>query len=272
MSKLTSAALIAISLLTMGSAFAAERAKVVTFSKTYGGYQHVDDPASPDYGKETFVIAEGQFHLTGEDNDSMTSVAFGELGAIVGSSLRQQGFSPADSEDTADVIIVVHRGRTAPEAERLNSGQELNHTPLAPMAGPVQPVQPGVITINRSSGVTAGPVIVSGGNFEQIARILGFAQRFADLEYDRGNRATDYRYDEIVEELSQPRYYIVLGAYDGRALRANKRKVLLWETRLSFQAEKISFAERYAAMINGAARFFGQNTPAALDRRFVTID
>jgi hypothetical protein len=80
------------------------------------------------------------------------------------------------------------------------------------------------------------------------------------------------RLDEVLAELSQERYYIVLAAYDAHELRRRGRQVLLWETRLSFNAEGKAFADRYPAMLTAAARHFGQNTPASLTRRFVALD
>ena len=67
-------------------------------------------------------------------------------------------------------------------------------------------------------------------------------------------------YNDLIADIEEPRYYIILSAFDfQRTVREQKPK-LQWVTRMSMRAPGNSFAEKAAAMVAYAATRFGQNT------------
>ena len=67
-------------------------------------------------------------------------------------------------------------------------------------------------------------------------------------------------YDDLIADIEEARYYIILSAYDfKKTVRENKPK-LQWVTRMSMRAPGNSFAERAASMIAYSSSRFGQDT------------
>lgn len=250
----------------------AETAKLVAFAQTHGTYEYVDDPESPKYRGESFVIAEGQTDLGPGDPDlhDLATVPFADISEVLSESLFGRAFTTPPDFDSADLMLVVHRGRTAPEArEARGSEAMISHGPPPPL--PTGPS--GAFGIGSSAGSRPTTVqdVTHSSAIVEAARILGFYPRYVELHQNRDSVVDQSRYRELLGELSQERYYLVIAAYDAREIRHTGRRVLLWETRLSFLAEKKSFADRYDDMINAGAPYFATNTPRTLARDFVRI-
>ncbi len=246
----------------------AEKAKLVTYAKTYG------DTRAPAANRPapSVVIAEGQLS-PGAAASELEAVPFPDLADTIAGVLQTEGYIRSYDEDAADLILVVHRGCTDPQGRQDIDPANVK-TSSAAGALPQPVATSGRLGVNPSLfGAPAMNDLPAGsGNRDQIARVLGYHERIAQLSHQRGNEATAFLHEEIAGELAQPRYYIVLAAYDGKALRQTGRRVLRWETRLSFLAENKSFADRYAAMLAAGGKHFGRNDAPALDRRFVSID
>jgi hypothetical protein len=65
---------------------------------------------------------------------------------------------------------------------------------------------------------------------------------------------------DILDEVGESRYYVVLMAYDFQLLLQHKQRKLLWETRFSIRQHRNDFSQQLAAMAETASRFFGQNS------------
>ena len=68
------------------------------------------------------------------------------------------------------------------------------------------------------------------------------------------------RYGDLIADIEEARYYVVLLAYDFTATVRHRTPKLRWVTRMSMRAPGNSFAEKAAAMIAYSASRFGQNT------------
>jgi hypothetical protein len=73
-----------------------------------------------------------------------------------------------------------------------------------------------------------------------------------------------HRRDELVDELEDNRYFVVLMAYDFRLLWKEKKHKLLWETRFSIRQRHNDFDQQLAAMAADASRYFGQDTQGVI--------
>jgi hypothetical protein len=72
-----------------------------------------------------------------------------------------------------------------------------------------------------------------------------------------------HRHD-LIEDLENDRYYIVLMAYDFQAIWKQKHKKLLWVTRISVIARRNDFGKVLPAMTKFASRYFGQDSHGLL--------
>jgi hypothetical protein len=95
-------------------------------------------------------------------------------------------------------------------------------------------------------------------NWENAA-ILGYFDEMKGME---GLKLTALgsRRQDVVDEVEESRYYVVLMAYDFQLLLRHKQRKLLWETRFSIRQRRNDFSKELAAMAESASRFFGQNS------------
>ncbi|WP_221031371.1 hypothetical protein [Actomonas aquatica] len=249
MKRTTSLLLGSLTLCLGASLLTAETAKLVTYAKTHGSYQRTPVEAGPEYA-ESFVINMGQYNLSGTDDEALEAVSFADIEEELGAVLENEGFKPAENREAADLLIVVHRGRTAPERGR--------------NAAPVY--------LDQNHRGSVSKVNSPAGNLIEVAKVLGYYEELAGLMIENRVSSTDFKLADLRTELEQERYYLVIAAYDYPTMQRSGRRVLLWETRLSFAAENKSFADRFAAMLQASASYFGRNTPYGLQREFVRLD
>jgi hypothetical protein len=77
--------------------------------------------------------------------------------------------------------------------------------------------------------------------------------------YIRGT-AVHARRDDLVSELEDNRYFVVLMAYDFQLLWKQKKHKLLWESRFSIRQRSHAFDKDLASMAKFASQYFGQDT------------
>jgi hypothetical protein len=83
--------------------------------------------------------------------------------------------------------------------------------------------------------------------------------------YVRGTPLAVHR-DELVAEIEDNRYFVVLMAYDFQLMWTKKKHKLLWETRFSIRQRHNDFDWDLAGMTKAASQYFGQNTRGLVRR------
>ncbi len=92
------------------------------------------------------------------------------------------------------------------------------------------------------------------------ARVLGYNDELADSNDIRRWAGGGDRYSDLITELEESRYYIVVSAYDFPELLKSQKKKLLWQVRVSVRSPGNAFDDSMAAMLKSAAPYFGQNS------------
>ena len=95
------------------------------------------------------------------------------------------------------------------------------------------------------------------------AGILGYAEEMSRADQYAMTGLAQRRKD-IVDEVEESRYYVVLMAYDFQLLLKHKERKLLWQTRYSIPERRNDFAKELAAMTQSASRYFGQDSNGLL--------
>jgi len=95
---------------------------------------------------------------------------------------------------------------------------------------------------------------------EANARVLGYMDDLADTNDIRRYAGGGDRYTDMIAEVEEGRYYIVISAYDFVELTKKDKKKLLWQTRVSVRSPGNSFDSTLAAMLKSASKYFGQNS------------
>jgi hypothetical protein len=91
------------------------------------------------------------------------------------------------------------------------------------------------------------------------ANVLGFQDEMKRVAtYD--SPAFARRRQDVIEQVEEARYYVVLLAYDFPRLAEHHEKKLLWETRFSIPQRRNDFGQQLEAMAESAARYFGKDS------------
>ena len=72
--------------------------------------------------------------------------------------------------------------------------------------------------------------------------------------------ALEVRKQDMLNELEEDRYFVVLMAYDFQLLEKEKKHKLLWETRFSIRERNNQFDKQLASMASEASKFFGKDS------------
>ena len=95
---------------------------------------------------------------------------------------------------------------------------------------------------------------------ERNARVIGYQDDLADANDIRRWAGGGDRYTDLITELEESRYYIVVSAYDFPELLKTKKQKLLWQTRVSVRSPGNTFDDSFVAMLKTAAPYFGRES------------
>ena len=230
----------------------------------------VSSTAAPDYRREsdtkrqeTYVFMEGQNFGSGTRDRGLEATTFTTLTSTLAKDLVKQNYYPTKDVGTADLVIMVHWGATRIFEDGLQDqmigtvgGLILNLDEKESVQGISRPAfETGLI--NHISDALDW----SAGNSESLlqrnAALIGYKQSL-DKFAQSGGFATE-KEKTLRLELSEERYFVVLMAYDNRALRNEKQKRLRWVTRLSVRTPGNNFAEALPAMSLTGSHVYGHD-------------
>jgi hypothetical protein len=206
----------------------------------------------------------------------------------------RQSYYPARKGMTADLLLVLYWGETrafngAPlQNAHANLSSALNMRTAAEnkvkeseLRGERQFSFDGIQSPDRSvrdaAQHEAESQLLQAHLFEQMrlksdegtARLLGYVE-----EINRRNNSSrfaaggDY-FNELMNDLETPRYYVIVQAYDFQAAVNENRRKLLWTTRISIPASGSDFDRCLPAMMADASEYFGRDS-GRLVRRYRT--
>ncbi len=248
------------------------------------GYRRVKLP-NGSFKPERYVIANGgKFPGTTRDA-SFAKVSYPEVAGIVARHLAAQRYFLAQKAKEADLLIAIYWGETSPFGDGTYNqavdtlGRALSSTALdQAMEGVVTQPLAERMAGNEGGGITdASNLEYAIANVEMEnrnrdlanlnnAKILGYTDAINDRREmmpwaDVGGVESD-----LMADVEEERYYVVVVAYDFRALQQENKKAIRWLTRISIGSQGNGFDERLAQMVASAASAFGQQQ--GLHRRF----
>ncbi len=267
---------------------AAETVATAVYSRVGNGYKRErlkDGSFKPEY----FALANGG-RIAGTMSDiTVDRVTYPEVAVIALRFLTQQNYLYAPTREQAELLLVLQWGNTiAPNTTNYQLG--VNHaasiySEVAAMMGPQGMGSRERGMASAGSNADGSPVRKDDGEdpsvpirFESAilrllqenrmrdrvnehnARVLGYMDDLAETNDIRRWAGGGDRFNDLIADVEEARYYIVISAFDFRELtKANKRK-LLWQTRVSVRAPGNRFDDSFAAMLKGASRYFGQDS------------
>lgn len=161
---------------------------------------------------------------------------------MLAENLELRGFELALDTQEAEQLLVVHAGTTN---------------------------QPSIFSFNSTSIDDFTYASFASPDDSQLwsnnVRLLGYARAYDDLIPLPG--MSELAYQDITNELSKPRNYIVVTAYDFNRARTEENAPVLWRTHISVEAGPTPFAHQVDTLVSTASRFLGRSSKR-LVRRF----
>lgn len=270
-----------------------ESVVTAVFSRSFNNYQR---PARSDGSDQplTYVIAKGGAQPGISADDSMDDVKFAGVVRVLGKYLAKQAYYPAKDAKKADLMLVVHWGKSVPFSDGLNrniidkglqgfeSLQRLQMGTLgrsalfAPAGSSVAPASASNLSTEQANdaavNAAATEEMVQGMmeiRFAQDARIEADRRNANLLGYtDELRRRADptlygglgTAYYDLIEDIESERYYVSVTAYDFQEALQHKNNKGLWRTVASIDARGNRFDEGLMTMVERASRYFGRDS------------
>lgn len=267
-------------LLASPGAFAANAYMITSvYSKVSNGYVR-QKMADGTVKREYYALAKGQY-VPGSDADpSIDGVSFPVIAGVVARHLASKNYYLANDSKSADLLILITWGTTkAADRGSYQSSLDVLATSMA-AANSAKPLPPGAIAPgSRNQAATPSDTgdldaaLTQMQMFNEIrrqdddhnARILGYAHDLYERQDDLSNFAgAGTYYDDLISDIEEPRYYVIIDAFDFRAAKNDGKREILWSTRVSIRARGNEFDKQLAQMIANSAGYFGKGTGGLL--------
>jgi hypothetical protein len=257
-------------LLSRTTARAAESSDGITAvaSKTSDDYKRTRLPDGT-FKPEYYSFGKGG-NWGGEIKDpTIDKLSFLDVAGVIAEPLASQKYLPSRDAGKTTLLIMLYWGTTAvpgPMSDSVAVGEFRAAQDFLERATKMDPASVQDAAMAQMSAATAML------NMENGQRDLTDFRNAAMLGYDStGVIGTDYglevrrtpmkyRRDELISEIEENRYFVVLMAYDFQLLWKQRKHKLLWETRFSIREKDHQFDRDLPAMAQYASQYFGQDT------------
>jgi len=207
----------------------------------------------------------------GEISDSsMDRLHFEDVLRVIAGPLSEQNYLPARDPNNTKLIIMVYWGTTAVPMPASESVAYQNMETLQSEANSL--IRIGLIA--EANALIASGVAQLNVESDQRdnldfknAKMLGYdsdALIGTDFGDNRRGTALEFHQDDLVKEIEDNRYFVVLMAYDFQLMWKHKEHKLLWETRFSIDERHNEFSKALPVMAMYASRYFGQDSKGLL--------
>lgn len=272
------------SLLVASAAFGGKDSLVTAVhSKVSHGYQRQKMPDGT-FKREYYALTKGVYARGMTPDRSIDGVRYPQIAKLVAQFLALQNYYPAQDAKSADLLLAITWGTTVPFSDSVlrtntdsffsaaNALSLANQSPRLTAPGRAGYSLDGIQSPETSvrdalAGAFAGQLFQTV-MFEDLrretnlknARLLGYVDEINERENPSRFAGAGDAYRDLIADLENERYYVIVAAYDFRAAAQGDSPKLLWSTRVSVQAQGNRFNETLAAMLNRASRYFGQDT------------
>ena len=268
------------SLLGLAPALLAENSPVITAVAAHVSEDYVR-AKQPDgkFVPEAYTFGEGGIWKGAQTDATIDKLKFLDIARTIAGPLAEQNYVPGRDPEQLKFLILIYWGTTvgsgSPSSSVAYQNFQATQRPVVPPPPPPS-TQSAVAAAKGASDpppdTGAGDAMLALVGMENRDRDRNNARNAAMLGYDAaGLIGTDYgrtlagtarghQVQDLVEEIEENRYFVVLMAYDFPLLRKEKKHKLVWETRFSIRQRGNDFDQQLAAMAQYAARYFGKDS------------
>ncbi len=278
--------------LAVGLPLHAKKLKVSIYSDAASGYKrsyHADgSPVVEYYALAYGGLLEGTaFGPTQKEED------FPDVAGVIGDKLAEEGYLFAENFEQADHMLVIHWGATNTLPGALGpqgngqADQAINDMARARLAGSFGSIE------SAGDGTAAGAANARALNAQiqsdaqsefvnalllneiynrerdrRVARtagMLGYTDALISANMIAGSMGSFMQY-ELTSELEDPRYYVVIIAYDFDDMVKHRKRTLRWVTRASIRVQGNDFMDKLDEIVAQAGNYYGRDTKRLIRR------
>jgi hypothetical protein len=257
------------------------------FAKTDKSYKRQKGPDGKWVREYYTMVNGGAAEGTVRDN-AQSRVPFVAIATVLAQHLARQGYYPATDPEKVDFLLVVNWGRTNPfsdptyrdgvdnvmgamntsiqqtqAADRARAAASTaTQTGNASLTGSVEDMEAQAAGSYLENALIAQDMMNRSRNQvnARTAHLLGYMGTINKADGPQRYAGGGDLYDDLIADIEEARYYIILSAYDFEKTVRQKQTKLTWVTRMSMRAPGNSFSEKAASMIAYSSTRFGQNT------------
>jgi len=231
--------------------------------------------ASPDYKREkrpdgsfapeSYTFGKGGRWANSEADPSIDKIPFMDIAHVLAEPLAQRKYVSSVDPKTTKLLIMVYWGKTdvPPNSGDSVEAQNVSHasSQLADAKSSQDPrrIKDAIDDLADAANMEGLENRQRDKLNAQNADMLGYDEAWKNTaEFQTG--PLSYLHRDLVEELEDRRYFVVMMAYDFQLLWKQKKRKLLWETRFSIRDHGNAFDQSLRAMTLKASKYFGQDT------------
>jgi hypothetical protein len=231
-----------------------EEEEIAVFAKVFNDYTR-EPSAVGGYKAETFAFANGGAVAGSLRDDSVDQASFNQIIQLISPALTRQNYVAATDPQDTDLLIYVNWGATS----GLRGASELNDG-TAQAAANLEADWYGNASVMDEANRRR-----DRSNFSNAA-LLGYSEAMAQHIDLRAYGVHGTIYQDLVADVEEPRYFVILTAFDFKTAWASKQLVPLWSIRYNIAAQGNHFTAALPSMSLFASRFFGRESGGLIRR------
>jgi hypothetical protein len=213
-------------------------------------------------------------------DSSIEKLSFLDVARVIAVPLKAQNYIPAKDLKTEKLLIMVHWGTTiVPDPASLSVGvlalEDAQSTATISSAGGPGAARNAGAAMQAAYAYANMQLSMEIQEREQVdlmnARMLGYdSEGLIGTDYGNWvghNGMTASRRDDLIAEIEDNRYFVVLVAYDFQVYWKQKKLKALWETRFSINEPRNNFTKALPVMAQYASIYFGQDSHGLIRTR-----
>jgi len=242
--------------------------------------------ADGSYLPESYVFGPGGVWRGDMVDDTIDKLKFSDVAHMIAGPLASQNYVPSRNPNTTKLLIMVYWGTSngqehasesaayenlnVTEASIRTAQMSLGPPPTRRSATSVDPrTSPNVQSLQDQETTEMAAVAAENRRRDEAdvlnVNMLGYESWWEGTQKYEGTPMRFLRQD-LLDEIEEDRYFVVLMAYDFQLMQKMKKHRLLWETRFSVRERHHAFNEDLPLMAKYASQFFGQDSRGLVHR------
>lgn len=231
-----------------------EEEETAVLSKVFNDYTR-EPSGLGGYKAETFAFANGGALLAHMSDPTVDKATFEQVIRLISPALTRQNYIAATDPADTDLLIYVSWGAT----DGWHNPAGVTNSMLQ------QTVDPGTDWYGDASLMDMANRRRDGRNLRNAA-LLGYREAILNHSDMRGYSVHGTIYEDLIGDVEESRYFVILVAYDFRTAWDSKQLVPLWSTRYNIRARGNDFTTALPDMSMFASRFFGRDSHGLIRR------